>query len=271
MSEVVPSPGRETGGIDLSHVAERQFDAIREALAERRQELGISMSELARRVGVSPSMVSQIERGQTLPSVATLFALAAALGATVDAFFKTPPTEAAENDRTGTPAHADSPTPPPGPRAEPATSRPTDETDAQPRERLYVVREHGRAGVDICGGVRWERLTPGSLDDVEFLELIYQPHAESDPSLYRHPGVEMLVVLEGRFEIFIGFERYVLDAGDSALFSSSLPHRYVNSTDHVSRAVTAILRDGLGTAEGIEASRRALGDLSVPSSRKDVP
>src|SRR5215470_9118330 len=64
-----------------------QFDAIRVALVKRRTELGISMSQLARQIGISPSMVSQIERGQSLPSVATLFALAHALGAEVDAFF----------------------------------------------------------------------------------------------------------------------------------------------------------------------------------------
>ena len=38
-------------------------------------------------VGVSPSLISQIERGQSQPSVATLFALAESLDVPVDAFF----------------------------------------------------------------------------------------------------------------------------------------------------------------------------------------
>src|ERR1700750_795853 len=75
----------------VSALSGRQFEAIRHALTERRQAIGISMSELGRKVGVSPSMISQIERGQTLPSVGTLFALAAALDITVDAFLTPAP------------------------------------------------------------------------------------------------------------------------------------------------------------------------------------
>ena len=70
-----------------TELAEQQFATVRERLIERRRELGMTMSALARQIGVSPSMISQIERGQSLPSVETLFALAAALGLTVDTFF----------------------------------------------------------------------------------------------------------------------------------------------------------------------------------------
>src|ERR1039457_6236424 len=46
--------------------------------------------ELAREVGVTPSLISQIERGQSRPSVSTLFAMAQALEVPVDAFFREP-------------------------------------------------------------------------------------------------------------------------------------------------------------------------------------
>lgn len=226
----------ETGGsltTDLSGQAERQFEEIRRTLAERRRELGISMSELARRVGVSPSMVSQMERGQTLPSVATLFALGAALGATVDMFFTEPSTPEATRPRSS---------------SSPSTKQPTTAA-AESREQLYVVRGGSRARIEIKGGVHWERLTPTSLGNAEFLELNYEPHAESDPNLYRHPGIELVMVLEGRFDIYIGFDRYELHPSDSITFPSSLPHRYVNPTDSASRAVTFILRESLGAAE----------------------
>jgi transcriptional regulator with XRE-family HTH domain len=45
----------------------------------RRLELGLTLRELARRTGVSPSCVSQIERGLRPPSVGTLRALASEL------------------------------------------------------------------------------------------------------------------------------------------------------------------------------------------------
>lgn len=239
--------GPEGQAGDYNVLAERQFEAIRHVLTERRRELGITMSELGRMVGVSPSMISQIERGQTLPSVGTLFALAAALGVTVDAFLAKPPEAEAEAEVVPAPA-----------AALPALVEGIAEHGgdgaqavAMPaREAMYVVRQRGRASVPIRGGVTWERLTPRSLEDVEFLELNYAPHAESDDELYRHPGVEMVLVLEGRFEIHVGFEPYVLEQGDSILFPSSLPHRYVNPTDETARAVTVILRDGVGTSVG---------------------
>lgn len=226
-------------GESVNALAERQFEAIRQVLTERRRAIPMSMSELGRMVGVSPSMISQIERGQTLPSVGTLFALAAALGVTVDAFLTKP--EASEKEG-----------PSPLPVAGAAIEVPT-----TPREAMYMVRRNARASIPIRGGVRWERLTPRSLEDVEFLELNYAPHAESDDQLYRHPGLEMVLVLEGRFEIHVGFEPYQLEVGDSILFPSSLPHRYVNPTDQTARAVTVILRDGVGSsrtsADGADA------------------
>ncbi|HWH19696.1 MAG TPA: helix-turn-helix domain-containing protein [Solirubrobacterales bacterium] len=242
---------------NFNALAERQIEAIRHALTERRRESSMSMSELGRKVGVSPSMISQIERGQTLPSVGTLFALAAALGVTVDAFLTQPTKKDEADTERAAPAsvveaHEATAQAADGPVREPIEAMPT-----PAREGMYVVRHDDRASVPIRGGVTWERLTPRSLEDVEFLELDYAPYAESDDELYRHPGIEMVLVLEGRFEIHVGFETYALEVGDSMLFPSSLPHRYVNPTGERSRAVTVILRDAVGSAGGVSAPEPA--------------
>ena len=206
-------------------------DRVGERVASYRKDRHLKVSELARMVGVSPSLISQIERGQSQPSVATLFALAESLDVPVDAFFL----------KEGNSAAAAEPRPQArdGRVAEPEAPR----AAATPAQR-YLVRRDARAAINIEGGVLWERLTPETLPHVDFLELIYQPGAESNPELYRHPGTEMVLVLSGRFDIYVGFERYELNAGDSIHFPSSFPHRYVNPTDEVSRAVTVILHDG---------------------------
>ncbi len=142
----------------------------------------MKVSALARQIGVSPSLISQIERGQSRPSVSTLFALAEALNVPVDAFFR-------DGDRSQ-PA-------PEAPRLGVGGEEPTSE-----REHRHVVRAGERSAIDIEGGVRWERLTPTPLDDVEFMELVYGPGAESHRALYRHPGMEMVRVLSGRLVIF---------------------------------------------------------------------
>ena len=53
------------------------------------------VAELAREVGVTPSLISQIERGMSRPSVSTLFGIAQALDVPVDAFFREPQPPAA--------------------------------------------------------------------------------------------------------------------------------------------------------------------------------
>jgi transcriptional regulator with XRE-family HTH domain len=179
-------------------------------VAAYRTTRGLKVSELARAAGVSSSLISQIERRQSQPSVSTLFALAEALDVPVDAFF--------EEGHPGRPADA-------------------------PQNGQYVVRRGERSTIDIEGGVRWERLTPLPLDSIDFLEIVYAPGTESHPQLYRHPGTEMVLVLEGRLDIHIGFGRNELSAGDSIQFPSSLPHRYVNPTEEETRAVTVLLHD----------------------------
>ncbi len=208
-------------------------DRVGEQVATHRKDRHLKVSELARMVGVSPSLISQVERGQSQPSVATLFALAEALDVPVDAFFV----------KDGEPVAP--PESKPAPEQVPAAGPPAaHDGDGDGAGQRYLVRGDARAAISIEGGVLWERLTPETLPHVDFLELIYQPGAESNPELYRHPGSEMVLVLSGRFEIYVGFERYELKAGDSIHFPSTFPHRYVNPTDEVSRAVTVILHDG---------------------------
>ena len=196
----------------------------------------MGVSELARAVGVTPSLISQIERGSTRPSVATLFALAEALDVSVDVFA----------DR----AAGDAPEPAPA-TAHALAPRPA-------RESRYVVRRPDRRSIAIDGGIRWELLSPETEPDVEFLEIVYEPHAESSPTLYRHPGKELVRVVSGAFEIHIGFDVFRLEEGDSIVFPSSLPHRYVNPTDSVSAALTVIVLDsepGAGDTPPIPVTR----------------
>src|SRR5438034_8390901 len=64
-------------------IADRR-PALGARLRQKRADRGLSLSELARRVAVSPSLVSQIEAGRVNPSVKTLCAMARELGASLD-------------------------------------------------------------------------------------------------------------------------------------------------------------------------------------------
>src|SRR5579864_4230721 len=87
----------------------REPSKIGPRLREQRKHRGASLRELADKVGVSPSLISQIERDKVTPSVSTLWALVTELGLTMGDVF-------AETGQS--PARV---TPPAGPVATPQT------------------------------------------------------------------------------------------------------------------------------------------------------
>ena len=55
-----------------------------------------------------------------------------------------------------------------------------------------------------------------------------------------HIGREFTYVLEGELLLELGFEKYLLEEGDSVIFDSTTPHRLSNAGDVPMRAVTMI-------------------------------
>src|SRR5215469_8678905 len=106
------SPATPPGGPETPERAQAAGDLagdIGRRLAAHRSQRRMRVAELAREVGVTPSLISQIERGLSRPSVSTLFAIAQALDVPVDAFFREPPppsagAQAGEPLRTGGPS-----------------------------------------------------------------------------------------------------------------------------------------------------------------------
>ena len=61
-----------------------QLDGIGERLRTERTKAGISQRELARRLGLSASLISQLESGLSKPSVGTLYAIVTELDLSLD-------------------------------------------------------------------------------------------------------------------------------------------------------------------------------------------
>ena len=155
---------------------------------------GDTLRGFARRLGVSPSLISQIERDRVMPSVATLYAIANELGVSMDELIHDEPTSGAR----------------------------------QPRTRRSLVQRHDtRSAISLSGGVTWEQLAPSPDDEVEFLHVTYAPGAASaaEDSLIRHGGREYGIVTSGLLGVRVGFEDFELGPGDSIVFDSRLPHR----------------------------------------------
>lgn len=180
----------------------------------------MSVRELARRVEVSPSHVSQVERGLAKFSVRTLYSVVNELGVSMDSLF---------DDASATAPVQDLATPAVSPGAE-------DPLEA----RGIVLRAHSRPTIPLAGGTRWERLTPRPESGAEFIEVIYPPVQEADlqaVSFARHASREYGVVISGTLTVQVGFEKSELGPGDSIAFDSMIPHRFWNETADEVRCV----------------------------------
>jgi transcriptional regulator with XRE-family HTH domain len=186
------------------------LDSIGTRLREERERHGISQRELSRRLGVSPSLISQIESGQSRPSVSTLYAIVTELGASLEQVFRGHEADDGSTLRRVTTAPANS--------------------DGDQGDQLVHPSE--RDVIELASGVRWERLT-GRDENVDFLHVIYDVGGSSSPDerLMRHAGREYGYVISGRLGVQIGFKRYELGPGDTIAFDSSHPHRLWNLGD----------------------------------------
>ncbi len=167
-------------------------------LRAARERKGMTVRGLARYVGVSPSLVSQLERGRVMPSVGTLYSIANELGLVVDDLFR-------GNDKT----------------------KGREQAEGVADIGDPVLRPSQRKVIRLADGVRWERLTPTPDRDVEFLLVVYEVGAESCPkdALIRHGGKEYAYMLSGKLGIKIGFEEFELGPGTSISFDAQMPHR----------------------------------------------
>lgn len=193
-----------------------------ERLRDARLRAGISARQLALRLGCSPSAISQIERGKAAPSVSRLYAIATALGISLDSLF-----------------------PDPGrPRAQPAGD------DAALSD--IVVRRENRPGINLERGIRWERLTPHTERNFEFREVFYDTGGGSPGAerAIQHNGRDYAVIVEGELTAQVGFERLVLHPGDSIAFDATIPHLFWNQGTQRVRAVFVLadMLAGMGPA-----------------------
>jgi transcriptional regulator with XRE-family HTH domain len=206
----------------------------------------LSVRELARRVGCSASLISQIERGVSVPSVGVLYSLAAELGSSLDYLLFGSGAGPGAGVDAGAGAGVDAGL---DPGAEPA-GRSGSGPAAASQPSAIVQRGDGRKIIDLASGVRWERLTPQSDAATDFLEVIYSPggHSTDERRPLRHDGREYGLIIRGTLQANVGFESYELGPGDSIAFDSSTPHEYLNKTGEPVHAIWVVIHSEPGRA-----------------------
>jgi transcriptional regulator with XRE-family HTH domain len=152
----------------------------------------MGLVELGRHTGLSPAMLSKIERAQLFPTLPTLLRIAMVFSVGLDYFFT------AEKDRpvVGIARH---------------------------RERMRFPEKPGARDA----AYEFESLDFPAVQ--RLLNSYYAEFFEVEPNQVRrhqHPGAEFVYVLSGSLTIHIGDDEHELDARDSIYFDSSVPHAY---------------------------------------------
>ncbi|GAA0423914.1 DNA-binding protein [Acrocarpospora corrugata] len=175
-------------------------------LRELRLQSGMSLRALARELGISPSAVSQIERGAMRPSVSRLIAFVSAIGAPLAAVFDTAP-------------------------------------ESKPVDGFAIRRAHEIASIQLSGGITFRRLSPVPIPDVEFFESTYPPNSISNAhgQFLRHDGYEVGTVTQGELTIDFETEVVTLAAGDSITFPCGLPHIIGNRSETTTAVATWLI------------------------------
>lgn len=173
---------------------------VGQRLRQLRDERDISMRALARQSGLSANALSMIERGLTSPSVSTLSKLAGALQVPITAFFRQTPV----------------------------------------REKIVFRKASERTRVPFQRGMI-EGLGGEAFDGrVEAFQLTLESGGSSGPSTMIHSGSEMVFCIRGKLEYEVDSQRFLLEPGDSLIFSSKLTHRWRNSGNSVVNAILVI-------------------------------
>ncbi len=175
----------ETSGAPLDNQLEV---AIGRQVRQFRQQLNMTVVEVAKLAGLSPGMLSKIENGQTSPSLATLRSLSLALNVPVTAFFRK-----YEEQR--------------------------DATLVRGGEGLVIERRGTRSGHQY-------RLLGHSLGKRASMEpyLVTLTEESEVFPLFQHPGAEFVYVLEGEVIYRHADKTYRLGPGDSLFFDADAPH-----------------------------------------------
>ena len=201
-------------------------------LRDARTKRGLSLRSVAQALGVSASLISQVETGKTQPSVSTLYAMVNHLGVSMDELLGVTPV-------------ADKVTPILG----------------NPGPVLPAVQRAGENPVlEMENGVHWERLAVGEGGPADALLVSYDPGASSsiEGKLMRHSGIEYAYILEGELTLQLDFDTHVLGPGDSLQFDSVRPHLYSNNGTTVARGIWFVVgrrqqNQAMPTAPGEES------------------
>jgi len=185
----------------------KEKGALGISIRHARKRRRLTIQQVAEISGVSISFISQVERDLVSPSVNSLQKISRALGMQIGGFFE--------------------------------------EKDSR-RQTSRVIRAHERARLIYPGRTEEEYLlTPVRSKKLQVLYYRLKPGATSGDTPYTHDSEEECgIVLRGSLEVTVASEKYILHAGDSITFESTLPHAWRNKSKEMCEAIWVVTPPG---------------------------
>lgn len=155
----------------------------------------IGLVDLGRHTGLSPALLSKIERGRLFPTLPTLLRIALVFGVGLEHFF----------------------------------------VGAREKPLVAVARKRDRVELPERAGARDPAYCFASLDypatERRFNCYIaeFSPVAPDNLRPHEHPGVEFIYVIQGALSVHVSGEEHALGAGDAMYFDATVAHAYRRS------------------------------------------
>ncbi len=171
-----------------------------EKIKKIRERQKMTLKSLSEAIGVSSSLLSQIENNRVSPSLDTLIAITEELDIDLEYLFK----------------------------------------DLQKPRKVKIVHKEDRNHLSLQQVSYEQLSPPiDSTEDFAFetLELTIEANGQRGSEEFGHPGREMGIILEGSAELIYGNKVYTLGVDDSVSFSSHIPHTLKNLGDTRLKAI----------------------------------
>lgn len=182
--------------------ADPEMVGLRIRTVRRQKEL--SLQQVSAATGLSVGLLSQIERDISSPSVRALRLISDALGVEPIHLFEEPGAGAASSGMD------------------------------------VVLKRSEQRVVHFSAGITKHALTHSGQDGLELFLVTMAPGASSGNEFYTHPGVEAGYVISGRMKLAVESDVFILEAGDSFNFKSTLQHRFENAAKVESQVLWSI-------------------------------
>lgn len=169
-------------------------EQLGETIARLRKSDQLSLGELSEMSGVAKSMISQIEKNESNPTVATLSRLSQALGTSVEAMFAKGPSETALVQH------------------------------ARIQDIPRITSDDGLCELRIIGAIE-------TVQFVQVYDFRASPGGELISSAHPAGSVENLTLLEGMLEVRNGDERWTASEGETLRYRADRPHSIHNIGD----------------------------------------